>query len=467
MASLKINKPQNLVHVNFSNRGLSKVIKSVRSLGAGTPNKTTVVEIAKLMQDLKVARKTAVSFPSLSEFVGIDYTGYIVEKERLDKTTGNWIRIDEYRLIGSLATGFKDSRVAYGNYYRYRIKSVAKVTQAVEKASMLESEITQAAKEFEASLVQEALTTQAAVIVNVGSIANTGLNSKSSQGTAQVSFSLGAGLSVTANESQTTVVQDTPTPSTASLRQLKNLSVENIDLMQGTISDSALQKMVQDSLSFTEQKKVEYSSVYYESEPISNWIYVEIADTLPPPPPSSIKISPNTTQKSIYITWLTPAHSQRDIKSFNLYRRQKVGQTWKLLKSFPLTENVYIDKSLGFNQEYIYAITSVDVHGIESVLSTQIQAELNPNFSAERQERPLRWVSGSGARPDEGFSNIYKKFFENEVPIVVSANVVIGPTEMFKETEKKLLIRVKSLDMHETKEFVITLTNENVKIESE
>jgi hypothetical protein len=103
------------------------------------------------------------------------------------------------------------------------------------------------------------------------------------------------------------------------------------------------------------------------------------------------------------------------------------------------------------------------MHDIESFLSIQTQAQLNPNFTFEKQERLLRWISGSGATPDE-INAVYKRFFDPEVPIVAQENIVIGPTVSYNKTDRKLLVRVTSLDTHEKKEFTISLQNENVRV---
>ena len=189
---------------------------------------------------------------------------------------------------------------------------------------------------------------------------------------------------------------------------------------------------------------------------------MNIAENIPPPPPSSIAISPSSVVKEICVTWLKPSNNQRDIKRFRLYRRSRVGDHWVVLKTFAENENVYVDKDVDFENTYIYALTSIDAHDTESILSTQIQAELNSRFKIEREERPLKWISGAGAQPSE-IKSVYKKFLDDEEPIVARESIVVGPTRNFNEASRKLLVRVKSLDMHEQKEFVINLRNINIR----
>ena len=56
MKTLRLDKPQNFAKVNFTNRGLSKVFKSVRSIDAKTPNRNTVIEVARLLKDVKISK---------------------------------------------------------------------------------------------------------------------------------------------------------------------------------------------------------------------------------------------------------------------------------------------------------------------------------------------------------------------------------------------------------------------------
>jgi hypothetical protein len=243
------------------------------------------------------------------------------------------------------------------------------------------------------------------------------------------------------------------------LRQAPNALVDQ-EFIAGNMPGQTLLAIVQESIAKFVERKVKFISFYYESEPSCEWRYVTIEENVPPPPPQAIKIIPNTPERKINVTWLTPANNQRDVAGFKLYKRERVGNQWEMVKEFGLRENWYEDFAVKMDRAYIYALTSVDVHGTESVLSTQIRAQLNPQFLTQKVEKPQKWVSGSGAHPRSGFANVFKKFFEPEVPIIAKSNVVIGPQASFRDQEKKLLVRIKSLDIHESKEFVVTLANQ-------
>jgi len=466
MPDITLQTINSFVNMQVSNRGVAELFPNVRLLNQNSPNATGVVQVGQLLSDVAVSPSEGPpGVPSIPEFVGLDYVGYVVEKDRLDKSTGEWIRIDEYRIIGAASNGFKDSRVAYGNCYRYRIKSIIKVTSKIVKTVSELNDLKQDFREYQAEEIKSALEAQQGIISSVEQITNLGLSPHSSLGQKKTVFDLFEGFSVEADSARTALVSS-PVSSTNKIIQsftnTSNLAVSSLGLMQGTIGSSELQKFV-DTWTPQVEKKEEYFSFYYESLPSKKWLYVDVSETLPPPPPSSIKIIPNSRTRSIMVSWLSPANIQRDNKKFRLYRRERVGQRWILMKEFDLGENFFIDRRVRFFHTYIYALTTIDAHGIESRLSMQTQAELNPNYNSELVERPLKWISGSGADPRDGFDEVFKKFFEPDVPIIAERNVVIGPTRVFKEGERKLIVRLKSLDIHDCKEFVVTLKNLKVK----
>lgn len=482
MVKVKLNNKKNFIRVNFTNRGLAKAMNRKESLDDDTPDKNSVLHIAKLLDDVKITRGAPIKFKSIPEFVGIDYVGYIIEKERFNKKTGEWVRIDEFKIIGTEANSFIDTRVAYGESYRYRMKTIIKLTKAEKKVGLSHLEAIEDIKKFETKKIQKALEKNKNVLKDLDRFTNLGLSSKKSSGKPFKNIPLLSGMSIRANELNTSLFQQS-SASNKNLRSMKNLRVEDLNLARGNASRSDLQKIINKNLTKFKEQKVEYFSSYYESNPSKNWVYAEIEEHEPPPPPQTIKIVPNSLKKQIMVSWLKPANSQRDIKYFKIYKRSDVGQRWTLLSEsrevdvdedglpddleagdikIPATSNLFIDKNVQFGRKYIYALSCVDVHDIESFLSVQIGAELNPNFAIEKEEKPLKWISGSGTRPDE-IDFVIKKFLNRTEQIIAKNNFFIAPTTKFAETNKDLIIKIKSLDTHETKELKVSLRNTNVK----
>ena len=477
--------PSTLTRVTFNVKTLSRVLPNASSLAAGTPDKSTIVGVAQTLADIKVAKTSPISYLSIPEYAGVDYVGYIVEKERFDVKTLTWVRIDEYKIIGSSAMNFKDSRVAYGCQYRYRIKSIVKVTLPIINESLMNFELQADLQKLQTNDIKQRLEEIKGTLSQIETITNTGLTSKLSSGSPVTSFDIISGLRIQADATQmrpVSVAVDSQSGIANSLRIMKNLNVQDFDLTTGDITKVNLQRTINDSLSRLKEQAVEYRSYYYESEPSKNWIYTHVVENEPPPPPSSIMIVPSTPKKQVLITWLKPANSQRDIKYVRLYKKNAISDSWRVLAQtrevdvdengnadpvaaedsfMPVDVNLFVDTNIIVGQTYIYALTCVDAHGLESVLSTQIQAELNKDYDVEKEEKKLKWISGSGALPKET-NIVYKKFFDQEMPIIATKSISIAPAHEFKETEKNLIIRVTSLDTHEVKEFKVVLQNRHL-----
>lgn len=482
MSKVKVKTKKSFIRVNFTNRGLAKVVKGEDSLADDSPDRQNVAQVADILSDVKIVRGSPVKFKTIPEFLGIDYVGYIIEKERLNKKTGEWNRIDEYKIIGTESSSFVDTRVAYGESYRYRMKSIIKVSKAETKVGLSHLEAVEDIKKFETNKIKNSLDKNKNVLRDLDRFTSRGISSKTSAGKGFKNIPLIAGMNIRANESITDLVKQS-TLTNENLRSLKNLRVQDLNLARGNASRSDLQKLINRNLARFKEQKVEYYSSYYESNPSKNWVYVDIIETEPPPPPQTIKIIPCSPKKQIMISWLKPANSQRDVKYFKIYRRNAIGQRWQLLTEtrevdvdedgipdvpeptdvmFPANNNLFIDKNVKFGQKYIYALSCVDVHDIESFLSIQVEAQLNLNYALEKEEKPLKWISGSGCRPDE-VDFVIKKFLNRTEAIIAKKNIFISPTTKFAETQKDLIIKVKSLDTHAVHEIKVSLRNTNVK----
>lgn len=462
------NKAENFVRVNFSNRGLSRVVQSVRSLNELSPDKSTVVDVADVLSQLKVETREPTTTLSVSEFLGLDYVGYIIDKERLNKSNGEWLRTEEFKIVGSEASNFKDSRVAYGNQYRYRIKSIMKVTTKRIKQNYQNFDLRDQVDIQKVESIKRNLESSLEVIANIDRVANLGISAKTATGEKPTIIQVLNNLSVNLDSNQVRLSNTASTSSStllANLRQTQNLVTNSLDFTKGIISRDDLQRQINDSLGTFLEESVEFMSLYFESDPSRNWLYVDTSKDLPPPPPTAIEFAPNTPKRCVCISWLKPPSSERDIKRFRIYRRENLGDEWVRLVELDHSENVHLDQDLPITENgWIYALTSVDVHNIESLLSSQVRVRLNPSFVAEKQERLLKFISGPGISPkSDEKDQISKKFIQVPDPVIALDSFTISPTKDFNETDKSLVIRVTSLDVHETKEFKVNLRNVNIK----
>jgi hypothetical protein len=131
--------------------------------------------------------------------------------------------------------------------------------------------------------------------------------------------------------------------------------------------------------------------------------YTECTETIPPEPPSVIRVNMDYESQKPELTWDFPLNMQRDIKKFQIYKRKNINEPFVLLQvndfdnseiktpSFQniqtntiknytnskLWPNKFIDYDfnigMGKNFDYgIYAIISVDAHGMTSGYSSQL-----------------------------------------------------------------------------------------------
>lgn len=482
MATLNL-KNASSVRINFTNRGMTKVLKDGSALSQNTPSRENIVNLSRLIGDVKIDRGEPIKFSTLPELLGVDYIGYIIEKERLNKVTGEWERIDEYRIIGTESNSFVDTRIAYGESYRYRMKSIMKVSQSVVKMTIQDNTSVQSAQSSNIQTTNENLRRRESLLQHMLTT-NRGLSSKTSGGVTAPVIKLDDTTSLKINPGSTEVITTADTDN-KNLRLNDKLRVYDESLARGDTTNKNLKIIYNDNINTIRNRKIDYESIYYESNPTKNWLYVDVIDDTPPPWPQTIKITPDSLNKSMLISWLKPANDQRDIKYFKVYRRSAVGTTWTLLTTtreidvnqdgyvsqeereeadaarLPVNTNIFIDKGVDFGQKYIYATTCVDVHEIESFLSMQIQAELNPKFALEKKEKPLKWISGGGAKLSET-NYIVKKFLDRNEQLIAKSNIYIAPSTKFAEVSKTLLIKVKSLDTHITHEIKVVLKNTNI-----
>ena len=123
---------------------------------------------------------------------------------------------------------------------------------------------------------------------------------------------------------------------------------------------------------------------------------VECVEFVPPPPPSDFNIAWDYANTAARITWAFPPNSQRDIKYFQLFRRTSIDEPFELIKEYdfddsvirtvrteqpdrPLVERLnspktyYLDNEFGKDSKFIYALCSIDAHGMSSNYSMQLE----------------------------------------------------------------------------------------------
>lgn len=151
---------------------------------------------------------------------------------------------------------------------------------------------------------------------------------------------------------------------------------------------------------------------------------VKCIETVPPPPPWDFNIAWDFKNTAARITWSFPTNSQRDIKYFQLFRRKSIEEPFELIRQYDFDDSeiksewtetpdeslieilsspksYYLDTEFGKDSRFIYAVCSVDAHGISSNYSMQLEVSFD-RFK-NRIEKSLISVAGA----PKAYPNMY------------------------------------------------------------
>ena len=164
----------------------------------------------------------------------------------------------------------------------------------------------------------------------------------------------------------------------------------------------------------TESNTVNKCMYYCAGKPITTTITCQ--EDISPPPPTELNFVWEYKIKKFHVTWQMPFNSQRDIKQFQVFRRKSIYEPFELLeqqcfdfsdikqttkeiidgndvqmnkenasfvKYFKFPTYDYLDEEFKVNFEtltsskYIYAIASIDAHGLISNYSAQYEVSFD------------------------------------------------------------------------------------------
>lgn len=133
-------------------------------------------------------------------------------------------------------------------------------------------------------------------------------------------------------------------------------------------------------------------------------IMVECKEAVPPPFPTDLDFVWDYENNNLIVTWTFPPNSQRDIKKFQVFRRRSIKEPFQLQKMYNFDdterpepfidvdpENVpdefieymtnpkltYVDTDFKKDSNFIYAVCSIDAHGLTSNYSTQMHVSFD------------------------------------------------------------------------------------------
>jgi hypothetical protein len=163
-----------------------------------------------------------------------------------------------------------------------------------------------------------------------------------------------------------------------------------------------------------------------------NPIRIRCKESIPPTHPISMrfKYDPGmVTGDGVYVSWLYPHNPQRDIVGFEVYKRNSFSEPFTLLAVYNFKDPVgdinlesykqldldskfvfnnpvtdYFDKEFNTKKQSIYAVVSIDAHGMKSGYSPQYLVD----FDAYTNQINVKVVSEGGAPLG------YPNYFVNE-----------------------------------------------------
>jgi hypothetical protein len=144
--------------------------------------------------------------------------------------------------------------------------------------------------------------------------------------------------------------------------------------------------------------------------------YVKIQDNVAPPPPTDINFTFNYELQKLMLSWVFPINPQRDIKRFQIFRRESIQHPFELIKEYDFDDSAvrknngelpnklqvehlknsvcfYYDDDFNKNSNYIYALCAIDAHGLTSNYSSQNQVK----FDVNKNVLYKKLISHSGA----------------------------------------------------------------------
>lgn len=172
-----------------------------------------------------------------------------------------------------------------------------------------------------------------------------------------------------------------------------------------------------------DETKVDVSTLYVASKPVSTTI--ECFEFISPPEPIDIKFTYDYQKNNLIIHWDMPVNPQKDIKQFQVFRRKSIFEPFELISQYTFDdseissleeskyktgekvdgnnitgtsqENRYlikessrpvfmhrdeeftVDTEFFVSSEYIYAVSSIDAHGLISNYSSQHLVKFDTN----------------------------------------------------------------------------------------
>lgn len=180
---------------------------------------------------------------------------------------------------------------------------------------------------------------------------------------------------------------------------------------------------------------------YFASKP-TDPVFVNISENIPPNEPDGLFFKYNySKRKGLILTWQYPTGRKRDTKYFQVFRRKNIHEPFTCIAELDFdnsdnrfvkrehvldtrvlkyseTTTFYEDTEFDRNSNYIYAIASVDAHGLSSGYSAQTKVSFDKNtnrirlYSISRSGSPKQYPNFF-VDPDEDETTFVRSFTQD------------------------------------------------------
>ncbi len=165
------------------------------------------------------------------------------------------------------------------------------------------------------------------------------------------------------------------------------------------------------------------SSILISSDASPRMI-VECIESIAPPVPSDVNVVWDHFEKAPVVEWCFPINPQKDIKKWQVLRRESINDPFELqvefnfddsiistrsfeivdlnlIKTLISPQNFYVDKDFNREKTYIYTVCSIDAHGLSSNYGMQFEIK----FNRFKNNIEKKLISNSGA--PKPYPNMY------------------------------------------------------------
>lgn len=162
---------------------------------------------------------------------------------------------------------------------------------------------------------------------------------------------------------------------------------------------------------------------FFSSKPSGGRI-IKTKENIAPSPPMDFNIFWDYEKEKLTLTWNFPTNPQKDIKKFQIFRRESINHPFELIseqdfsdpnypnlsteviapklkKNIEYPLNFFSDNDFLKSSSYIYTLCSIDAHGISSNYGIQYQV----SFDKYKNEIIKKMISHSGA--PKPYPNLY------------------------------------------------------------